>query len=128
MSCRSILIIEDEPSIRSTLQELLKLEGYQTVYGAANGQEALELLRRIEHPCLILLDLMMPVMDGFQFLDRRDESDIVASIPIVIMSAAWESAKKAQRRVEGIMKKPVDFDRLLETVHKYCASQRKEVA
>ncbi|MEO5970924.1 MAG: response regulator, partial [Bdellovibrionia bacterium] len=63
MLCKCILIIEDEETIRDSLQFFLEFEGYQ-VYSASNGREGLDILSKLDLPCLILLDLMMPVMDG----------------------------------------------------------------
>src|SRR5579862_4602951 len=69
-TCSGILIVDDDPDIRDSLKEVLEDEGYE-VNGVANGREALDYLRKSPRPCVILLDLMMPVMDGWQF--RREQ-------------------------------------------------------
>jgi CheY-like chemotaxis protein len=86
-----------------------------------NGREALDGLQKCEHPCLILLDLMMPVMDGWQFLqERRRLGDIVASIPVVVVSAVADRAQARDSGVRDYVKKPVDLDILFRVVHEHC--------
>lgn len=72
MNCRSILIIEDEKAIRETFRLALEMEGYQ-VNEASNGKEGLEALSTMPRPCVILLDLMMPVMNGWAFIRALEE-------------------------------------------------------
>ena len=72
-TCSGILIVDDDPDIRDSLKEVLEDEGYE-VNGVANGREALDYLRKSPRPCVILLDLMMPVMDGWQF--RKEQKQI----------------------------------------------------
>ncbi|MEO5970088.1 MAG: response regulator [Bdellovibrionia bacterium] len=74
MRCKSILVVEDEESIRENFQLLLELEGY-SVFTASNGKESLRILKTIEKPCLILLDLLMPVMNGMEFLEAKSQED-----------------------------------------------------
>ncbi len=96
---------------------LLELEGY-TAYCAANGQEALEQLRKIPQPCLILLDLMMPVMNGWEFVHALDHDSTLATIPVVVVTAFSEKAGGLTTRL--IIKKPVDTVILLRVVHQHC--------
>ena len=117
MKCSSVLIVEDERDIRETLKQVLELEGYNAIT-ASNGKEAIEMLATIPRPCLILLDLMMPVMDGWQFLEAQREDIILATIPVVIVSAAGEKAKSAG--ASAFIKKPVELDCLLSLVKQYC--------
>ncbi len=119
--CNTILVVEDDEEILSTLRELLEGEGYPVV-PAKNGREAIEILEKMLHPCLILLDLFMPIMDGWQFLDQlnRDESKLLTHIPVVITSAAGDRARETAIRVSGYIKKPIDLELLLITVQKYC--------
>ncbi|MGZ3709088.1 MAG: response regulator, partial [Bdellovibrionota bacterium] len=118
MPCQSILIVEDDTDIRETLQQILELEGY-TVLTASNGQEALDLLPQVARPCLILLDLMMPVMNGWEFLELKKKSDDIslATIPVVVVSAAGERAK--QIPASGFIKKPIELESLIQSVRKY---------
>jgi CheY-like chemotaxis protein len=116
--CRSVLIVEDDPEIRETLKEIIELEGY-TAFTAPDGRKALELLRgSAQRPCLVLLDLMMPVMNGWELLDLREQDLKLATIPVVVVSAAGERAQGTS--ASGHIKKPVDIDVLLKTVRQYC--------
>lgn len=116
--CRSILIVEDDNDIRESLAQVLELEGYN-VSTAANGKEALELLTTIKRPCLILLDLMMPVMSGWEFLNAQRDDMMLATIPVVVVSAAGEKAKSTP--ASGFIKKPIDLPVLLSMIEQYCS-------
>jgi CheY-like chemotaxis protein len=111
---RLVLVIDDDPDILQTLGLCLSSEGYRVLM-AANGKEALEILDR-EHPSVILLDLMMPVMDGWQFvaeLDHRGRRDV----PLLILSADRSVQGHAQQlRASGHLAKPFDLDELLGKV------------
>lgn len=115
--CGSILIVEDDAGIRESLHLLLESENYH-VMAAANGKEALDLLKSGPHPGLILLDLMMPVMNGWEFLDAIKEDSVVSAIPVIVVTAFSEEARGMQ--VKRVLKKPVDFDLLLTIVKQHC--------
>lgn len=115
---RGILIVEDDADIRETLQHLLESSGY-VARAAGNGQEALEMIEAIGQPCLILLDLMMPVMDGWAFLSALDRNEALASVPIVVVSA-YTDRGVAPERAQQILKKPVDIHALMEVVRQHC--------
>ena len=115
--CNSVLVIEDDPDIRDTLRQILEFEHY-AVQTAHNGKEGLDLLRSMGRPCLILLDLMMPVMNGWEFLSEKNGDILVAPIPVVVISAAGERAKDTP--AHGYIKKPIDLDLLLSVVKRYC--------
>lgn len=119
MACNSILIVEDERDVREILKEVLELEGYK-VHVASNGKEAIDVLGRIERPCLILLDLMMPVMNGWDFLEKRKTDDVLAQIPVAVVSA---SSRPVDLRSKGTvsMPKPIDLEALLELATSFCA-------
>lgn len=117
MKCNNVLIIEDDRDIRESLQLVLETEGY-SVKAAANGHEGMEMLKRINRPCLILLDLMMPVMNGWEFLQARSQDIMVASIPVVVVSAATDRLKEA--KADGALRKPVEIDALIKIVEGYC--------
>ncbi|MDC0682696.1 MULTISPECIES: response regulator [Sorangium] len=117
-----ILVVEDDLDIRSILTQLLVFEGYD-VEEAADGAEALELLRRNGPPALILLDLMMPIMDGWQLRAELQRDPALASIPVVIVSADVRVEQEASRlRVAGLLKKPLQIEPLLELVHRICGA------
>lgn len=117
--CKHVLIIEDDKSIRDSLAQLLEFEGYN-VTGAANGQEGLDCLQGLE-PCMILLDLMMPIMDGWQFSSQVKADPKLSRIPLVLISADGNIHQKAQQvQALGYLKKPINVDRLLGTIKQYC--------
>ena len=118
--CQSILIVEDDPDIRSTLQEILSIEGYSASV-ASNGRDAVSLLKEMRRPCLILLDLMMPVMNGWEVLKELQEDVFLATIPVVVISAA-SNGKSRPAGAVGYIKKPVDLDSLLRIIKKHCGS------
>lgn len=115
--CRSVLIVEDEEGIRETIKMALELEGYE-VFVASNGREGLELIPKIPRPCLILLDLMMPVMNGWEFAEQITNDVMLATIPIVLVTAYGDRANEVTSK--GIIKKPVDLEILYSTVSKWC--------
>ncbi len=110
---RPILIVEDDLDIRDALQEILEDEGYLP-YAAANGAEALEVLDRVPKPGLVLLDLMMPVMDGYQFLEIFRANPEFADIPVVVVTAGILVVPG----ITGFIKKPFDTAQLLRMVNK----------
>jgi len=110
---QKILIIDDDEAIRTALQLVLENEGYR-VFIAENGQEGLELLENIPRPDVILLDLMMPVLDGWEFLELRKKDLKLASIPVVVISAFNEQERKLS--VEKFIKKPIDLKVLHENL------------
>jgi DNA-binding response OmpR family regulator len=117
MSTNRILIVEDDDAIRSTLSDLLELEGYD-VQSKENGQEGLNFLHSTtELPDLILLDLMMPVLDGFGFCELKEQSLNISHIPVIIMSADGHITEKKRRaKAKDYLKKPLDFDELLQAI------------
>lgn len=115
--CHSILVVEDDEDIRSAVVDLLESEGYQAV-AASNGKVALDLLKEIPKPCLVLLDMMMPIMDGREFLDEVMKDSYLAPIPVLIVSAIAD--KSNTHGSVGFLKKPIDIDVVLDVVDKYC--------
>ena len=113
---RHILVVEDDPDIREALALALQSGGYQ-VGTASHGEEALQQLRHGPHADLIVLDLMMPVMDGWQFRKVQQGDPRLAAIPVVIISADGSVQQKASAiGAESYIKKPVDPAVLLKTV------------
>src|SRR5437879_6509382 len=91
---KTILVVEDDTATRDALSLILEAEGFG-VMGAANGQEALDQLRGSRRPDLILLDLMMPVMDGWQFRRAQAQDPALSAIPVVVLSADGNVHQKA---------------------------------
>lgn len=116
-----ILIIDDDPAIREMLMDTLDDEGFVTAV-AGDGDEALAYLKQnAERPCLILLDLMMPRMDGWQFLQERKAFPELATIPVVILSARPDGAEQAHKLcVTGYIPKPIDHAQLVVSAQRYC--------
>jgi CheY-like chemotaxis protein len=112
-----ILVVDDDPDIRSSLVDALASEGYQA-HAVANGKEALDRLRASAPPCLILLDLMMPVMDGWRFLAEAETDPALAAIPVVVITASCEQRNDVRTRV--MIPKPFRIDTLLEVVAQLC--------
>jgi CheY-like chemotaxis protein len=115
----SIMIVEDDRDTREMLGRFLELEGFD-VRTAANGQLALEALQREEEPCLILLDLMMPVMNGWQFREQQVRDPRFSRIPVIVVTAAGPRDDIPEINADGWLSKPVDFDRLLATIGSLC--------
>jgi CheY-like chemotaxis protein len=113
-----VLIVEDDADLRDMMAQLLSLEGYQA-RTVANGRDALEYLKGGDYPNVILLDLMMPVMDGWEFRRRQSEDPALARVPVVVLSALDQS-RAADLAGAAFLKKPLDFDRLIQLVRRYC--------
>ena len=119
---RPVLIVEDDADLREMMAQLLLLEGFH-VATASNGREALDYLDRAvngETPNLILLDLMMPVMDGWEFRRKQQANPRLAQLPVIVLSALDQS-RAADVKANAFLKKPLDFDRLLQLVRSYAA-------
>jgi CheY-like chemotaxis protein len=113
-----ILVVEDDRDLREVLCEALRLEGY-IVVGVEHGAAALQHLRAGGRPCVILLDLMMPVMDGWTFRREVLKDQELADIPLVVMTAAGH-ARAATIPSNAILHKPLQMDDVVETVQEHC--------
>jgi len=115
-----ILVVEDDTDIRLGVAEVLREEGYE-VATAAHGAEALEWLRTGNSASLILLDLMMPVMDGWEFRCEQLRDPRAARIPVVVLSGAGDVGQHASSLgAEGFLVKPLNLDDLFCTAERYC--------
>jgi CheY-like chemotaxis protein len=116
-----ILLVEDDTSIRESVADVLAGEGFE-VACAANGQEALRRLADgTAHPGVILLDLMMPVMDGWAFRAAQRSDPRYADIPVVVLSAdAGSEGSLGHLAPAAFLPKPFELDRLLDLVGRYC--------
>jgi CheY-like chemotaxis protein len=114
-----VLIVEDDADLREMMAQLLWLEGFKSA-SVANGREALEYLHdSAERPEVILLDLMMPVMDGWEFRRHQQADPALNQVPVIVLSAL-DASRAADLSAEAFLKKPLDFDRLIELVRGYC--------
>lgn len=115
-----ILMVDDNIDILEAMQMAVEMEGY-SVKTAQNGVEALALLNQGDRPSLILLDLMMPVMDGWAFAKHVEENKEFSNIPIVVVSA-YTDVGNYPRNASGTFQKPIELNNLLKTVKQYCSN------
>jgi CheY-like chemotaxis protein len=113
----TVLVVEDEEELREMMRDALELNGYLVVT-AEHGQDALDKIGGIEHLCLVILDLLMPVMNGWDFVERMRQRAELTSVPVVVHSSAPADPPAGVTRV---LQKPMNFDRLLSIVGEYCA-------
>jgi CheY-like chemotaxis protein len=109
-----ILVVEDHNDSREMLEEFLAEEGF-TVETAVNGLQALERLRRAPRPDLVLLDLMMPVMTGWDLMARVEEEPSLWGLPVIVVSGAG-STRPLPRGIVASIPKPLDLNLLMETI------------
>ena len=115
-----VFIVEDDRATRESMKALLELEGYRVVT-AFDGADGLRKLREGLHPCLILLDLMMPRVNGFEFRQQQVTDPGLANIPVVVYSGAYtQRPSAALLKGAAYFQKPVSFEALLEIVEKHC--------
>jgi two-component system, chemotaxis family, chemotaxis protein CheY len=112
----TVLIVEDEEDLREMMREALESKGYSVVT-AEEGQEALRKIDAIEHLCLVLLDLLMPGMNGWDFFEKMRERPELAAVPVIVHSSA---SGRAPSGVTRVLQKPIMFERLLSVVGEYC--------
>jgi CheY-like chemotaxis protein len=117
----AVLVIEDHDDTREMVAMLLSAEGF-TVVTAENGQRGLERLMRTR-PCLVLLDLMMPVMTGWEF--RRAQLSLadpdLAAVPVLLLTAVPDAQRAAEQlHAAAVITKPLDFDTLIDSVRRHC--------
>jgi CheY-like chemotaxis protein len=116
----TVLVVDDDPDIRVMLEVYLTLEGFDVVT-ACNGREALRHLAD-HHAALILLDLMMPVMDGVEFRRQQQRDPGIRDIPVVCVSARYDASQLAEHLgVAGCLVKPFDVDTVIAAVRRFCS-------
>ena len=113
-----VLIVEDDADLREMMAQLLTLEGFKAAT-VSNGREALQYLEGGEAPDVILLDLMMPVMDGWEFRRHQRADPELSRVPVIVLSAL-DQGRATGLDPAAFLKKPLDFDRLLDLVRQYC--------
>ena len=114
-----VAIIEDDSEFRDMLRELLEEQQYRVV-ALSNGAEALEALRGDTLPNVILLDVSMPVMDGFDFLRFRNDDPQLSTVPVVLVTNA-KPHERPTIGVNDVVRKPIDIDEILFAIKRYCA-------
>jgi CheY-like chemotaxis protein len=114
----TILVVEDERDLREMMRDALELNGYAVVT-ASEGQAALDALAHIEQVCLVLVDLIMPGMNGWDFLTELRARPAFAQVPVVVHSSLPNAAPQGATRV---LRKPLELVRLLEVVREYCSA------
>src|SRR5947209_6953516 len=117
----SVMIVEDDEDIRADLIAILRVKGF-SVIDAANGNEALGLLRDGERPCVIVLDLMMPVMNGWELRAAMIADAALADIPVVVVSGKGRITADEEQTLApaAVLVKPFELAELLELVGRYC--------
>jgi CheY-like chemotaxis protein len=118
---RFVLVVDDDPDIRESLETVLGIHGHP-VETASDGNQAIARLRReAAHPCLILLDLMMPGMNGFEFRAELDADPNLSEIPVVIITGAGVQVDANSNTLRAeVLRKPFDLRALLDAVERFC--------
>ncbi|HEY1533518.1 MAG TPA: response regulator [Polyangiaceae bacterium] len=114
----TVLIVEDEEDLREMMREALERKGYRVVT-AQEGEDALKKIDGIDQLCLVLLDLLMPGMNGWDFFAKMRERPELAQVPVIVHSSA---SSRAPAGVTRVLQKPILFDRLISVVREYCDS------
>jgi CheY-like chemotaxis protein len=120
--CKSILIADDNGDIRDTIEDTLKSAGYE-VFAEKDGKEALNRLKMMKSPTLVLLDLMMPVMSGWEFLDAKKSDAVLKPHQIITISSISATASiedPAPLETAGALQKPIGLEPLLKMVQQFC--------
>ena len=116
---KTILLVEDDPDIRDSIADVLESAG-RTVVQAVDGLDALTKLEHLDRPCLILLDLLMPKMDGVEFLDRLKSRPDAPQFPVLVISAHGHATAAEYPGVLGTLRKPFNVKELLAWVEEHC--------
>jgi len=120
MRQNTVLIVDDEADIRLSLELILRIFDFDVAL-AANGQEALDYLHSHEAPCIIILDLRMPVMGGVRFREEQLRDPELAKVPVIVISAEINLATRADLGNVSICSKPADPMKLVQMIQQRCA-------
>lgn len=128
MSCKGgyVLVVDDDLHIQKALVDIISVDFGHHVRTASDGVDALRILSDAPPPALILLDLMMPRMDGAQFIEHKNRQPSLASVPLCIMTASKNADSERSRLAMlasshcSILRKPFDLDELMSIVERYC--------
>jgi CheY-like chemotaxis protein len=124
ISAPPVLVVEDDREQREALCAMLDLEGYGHAE-AANGQEALDYLKESRAPCLVLLDLEMPLMNGWEFRVNQLADERLSRIPVVVVTGNDERLGGRLPGVEGFIWKPLNFEKLVTVLDRVCSRKKK---
>ena len=113
-----VLVVDDDPHIRTLICRLLGTHGFTTVV-AVNGQDALEHMRE-EKPCVVILDLQMPVVDGTEFRRRQLADPELADVPVICVTGHYAGTEALRSTGVQCFSKPLAFPVLLQAVHSIC--------
>ena len=116
----NILVVDDDDDTRTCVIAVLESEGY-AVRGASNGREAMTVLAGAFTPHLVLLDLMMPIMSGWDVLEEMAKVPKLATLPVVVFTASGETIPPATKLTKPIVRKPIEIEALLRMVNDFCA-------
>jgi CheY-like chemotaxis protein len=123
--CPKIIIIEDDKDIRESMELLLDSEGYG-VESFADGRAALARLHKSPEPCLVFLDMLMPIMNGWEFMEEfKKHPATIVPIPVYLCSASATKEDSKIMGCRGFIKKPFDLTLLIHIVEKYCETEVK---
>lgn len=115
-----VLVVDDDADIRESITDVLEMRGFR-VKTAVNGAQALEILRGGGRPCVILLDLMMPILNGWEFCAEQRKDAALAALPVVVISGGGSTnAKAADLGVTEFLRKPLELAAILEVVGEHC--------
>lgn len=115
----SVLVVDDVHATRVGLAELLRLRGFD-VYEAANGHEALDVLCQHPDVCVVVLDLMMPLADGYWFREQQLRDPEVADVPVIVFTGSANPEMLAKLRLSHVLLKPFSVGDLLGAIGRYC--------
>ncbi len=122
-----VLVVDDDPAIRGLVGDALREEGY-SVDLAAHGREALEAMRA-RRPSTVVLDLMMPIMDGFSFMEACHNEQLCDNVPIVVISAVHDALQRIREvPIHACIAKPFDLDELIRTVGQFATRNNGHVS
>ncbi len=127
MAQKTVLLAEDDLEIRDILQDLLEAEGYDVI-PASHGRQALEFLRSARGsklPDLVVLDIMMPLVDGHQVLDEMKKDPVLAEIPVVVLSAA---VRERPAGAAAFLRKPIPLQKLFDTIRGFVETGFRQLA
>lgn len=119
----TVFVIDDNHDIRETLRAFLELEGFR-VETAVNGRDALGRLQQGLRPCAIVLDLMMPIVDGYEFRRCQLEHPELSAIPVIVLSASDDWRHRDELRGACVLLKPADAASIIELVRRLCTTER----